>query len=278
MKKAPYNFVSLIVIGIVVTSLSLFTGCKNPQKQSADSDSEGMEEFDPGPNMIEELSGYPVPDSYELTQLIYETGARYNLHISNGPEKAGDYVTQRDKVLNLGVYAADLAYATTYMMKEATLNYLEATKTLIDDLGISTTFNVNYAERIEQNVDNRDSLISIVKESFNDTWAYMNQNRQDIMARLVVAGSWIEGYYLTSKVAENADESAPFLEALARQKVSLGELIKTMDNVKEAEEVADIYEALVEMNKVYDEVGDVLTDEQFQILSEKIDALRASIV
>jgi len=278
MKQAPYNFVSLIVIGLFVTSLSLLTGCNNPQKKSTEGEAETPVEMDSSENMVEELSGYPVPNSYEVTQLIYEAGARYNLHISNGPEKAGDYITQRDKVLNLGVYAADLAYATTYMMKQATMNYLEASKTLIDDLGISTTFNVNYADRVEANIDNRDSLISIVEESFDDTWDYMVQNKQDVMARLVVVGSWIEGFYLTSKVAAEADDNTAFLEALARQKVSLEELINILGSVKDAEEVADIYKALVDINTVYEGVGDTLTEEQFQSLSEKIDALRASIV
>jgi hypothetical protein len=164
------------------------------------------------------------------------------------------------------------------MMKQATLDYLEASKTLIDDLGISTTFNVNYADRVEANIDNRDSLISIVGESFDDTWEYMLQNKQDVMARLVVVGSWIEGFYLTSKVAADADDNTAFLEALARQKVSLGELIDILGSVKKAEEVAEIYEALVDMNTVYDGVGDTLTEEQFKSLSEKIEALRASIV
>lgn len=277
MKQAPYKFVSLIVIGIFITSLSLFTGCNNPQKKASDSADKTLRDFDPG-ERIEELSGYPVPKSYELTELIYGTGARYNLHISNGPEKAGDYITQRDKVLNLGVYAADLAYATTYSMKQATMNYLEASKTLIDDLGISTTFNIDYAERVEANLDNRDSLITIVEESFDDTWSYMLQNKQDVMARLVVCGSWIEGYYLTSKVAVTADDSAPFMEAMAKQKTSLVELIKILDSVKNAEEVSEIYEALVDINSVYDGVGETLTPEQYQILSEKIDALRSSIV
>jgi len=163
-------------------------------------------------------------------------------------------------------------------MKQATMNYLEASKTLIDDLGISTTFNIDYTERVEANLDNRDSLIAIVEESFDDTWEYMIQNKQDVMARLVVCGSWIEGFYLTSKVAATADDSAPFLEAMAKQKSSLAELLKTLDSVKNAEEVTEIYEALVDINTVYEGVGETLTPEQYQILSEKIEALRSSIV
>lgn len=277
MKQALYNYSRLLVIGLIIASVSLFSGC-NTSSQKKAAEETPTSELDPDKDVIRELSGYPVPTSYDITTHIYKAGARYNLHISNGPEKAGDYITQRDKVLNLGVYAADLCYATTYMMKQATLNYLEASKTLIDDLGISTTFNINYAERIENNIDNRDSLISIVEESFDDTWTYMVENKQDIMARLVVCGSWIEGVYLTTKVAAEADDNTVFLEALARQKGSLQELVGLLDPVKNAEEVKDIYEALIDMNKVYEGVGEALTQEQLQLISEKIDALRSSIV
>ena len=227
------------------------------------------------------VTGYRVGDymtSYEITKLIYEANVTYNLHIPNGPEKAGDYITQRDKFLNLGVYATDLCYATTYMMKQGTLNYLEASKTLIDDLGISTTFNINYAERIENNIDNRDSLIAIVSESFDDTWTYMVENKQDVMARLVVCGSWIEGVYLTCKVAAGADPNTAFLEALAMQKKSLEELVDLLDPVKNVEEVKEIYESLSDMKEVYDGVGEILTEEQLQLITDKIDILRSSIV
>lgn len=276
MKQVPYSYLRLVVVGLVIASFTLFSGCNNPSKQKETEVS--SPELDPDKDVIKELSGYPVPNSYEVTSLIYEAGVGYNLHISNGPEKAGDYITQRDKVLNLGVYAADLCYATTYMMKQGTMDYLEASKTLIDDLGISTTFNINYAERIENNIDNRDSLISIVSESFDDTWTYMVENKQDVMARLVVCGSWIEGVYLTTKVAADAEDNTAFLEALARQKSSIVELVKLLEPVKNVEEVVEIYEALADIKKVYEDVGETLSQEQLQLISEKIDVLRSSIV
>ena len=277
MKQALYNHSRLLVFGLIIASVSLFSGCKNPSKNK-DAEEPIVQEPDTDKDVIKELSGYKVPTSYEITTLIYKSGAHYNMHISNHPAKAGDYITQRDKVLNLGVYATDLCYATTYMMKQGTINYLEASKTLIDDLGISTTFNISYAERIEDNIDNRDSLISIVSESFNDTWTYMVENKQDVMARLVVCGSWIEGVYLTCMVAADTEDNTEFLEALARQKNSFEELVNLLDPVKNSKEVKEIYEALLGMKEVFDGVGEILTEEQFTSLSEKIVVLRSSIV
>ena len=78
--------------------------------------------------MIQELSGYPIPTSFELTELIQRAGAPYILTLSNDSEKAGDYITQKDKALNLGVYGTDLCYASTYMMKQGTMLFLESSK------------------------------------------------------------------------------------------------------------------------------------------------------
>jgi len=277
MKKALYLQAKLFVIALITTTLILFTGCNTGQKKN----NPGIptaEELSQGDDVLEELSGYPIPSSYEVTKLIYETQTTYITTLPNGPEKAGEYITQRDKVLNLGVYATDLCYSATYMMKQGAINYLKATKTLIDDLGISTTFNISYAERIEDNINSRDSLINIVNESFDDTWNYLINNKQDVLARLVVCGSWIEGVYITTHAAVGAGDNTKFLEALAKQKKSLNELVSLLESVKDVDEVSDIYKGLSDLQSYYEEVGDIMTDEQLKIISEKIGILRESIV
>lgn len=277
MKKALYQRLRLFVIGLLTTALLLSSGCKQSGKPTETS-IPPAEDLEPREDLIPELSGYPIPTSYDITKHIYQTGAAFISRLPNGPEKASEYITQRDKVLNLGVYAADLCYATTYMMKQATLNYLEASKTLIDDLGISTTFNVTYAERIENNIESRDSLIQVVTESFDDTWNYLVENQQDVLARLVVCGSWIEGIYITTNVAASAIDNTSFLEALAKQKNSLNELVDLLGPVKDVEEVSEIYNSLSDIREFYDGVGDIMTDEQLKVLTEKIEVLRESIV
>jgi len=278
MKKAMHKQLRLYVIGLLSASIVLFTGCNTtPKKPDAGIPPAG-EDIAPREDLVPELSGYPVPTSYDITKYIYQAGAPYILSLSNGPEKAGEYITQRDKVLNLGVYAADLCYATTYMMKQGTMNYLEASKILIEDLGISTTFNITYADRIEQNIDDRDSLIAVVTESFDDTWNYLVENQQDVLARLVVCGSWIEGVYITTHVALKAIDNTAFLEALARQKKSLNELVNLLEPVKDVQEVNDLYKGLFDIQEFYEGVGDIMTDEQLKILEEKISTLRNSIV
>lgn len=277
MKKKQYIHSISVISGLLAVVLLILSGC-NTSSQKKENTSSPDENLVPKEEVIKELSGYPIPDSYEITKLIYESGAPYIVSLSNSAAKAGDYITHRDKVLNLGVYATDLCYATTYMMKQGTMNYLEASKILIEDLGISTTFNIDYAARIEKNMDDRDSLITIVSESFGDTWNYLVQNEQDVLARLVVCGSWIEGMYITANVASRARDNAEILTILAKQKKSLNELVSLLEPVKDIEEVESIFKGLFDLQDIYNEVGDALTSEQLEKISSRIGVLRSSIV
>ncbi len=277
MKKKSYIHSISVLCGFMAMMLLILSGCNSGTKKQENVSSPDLDPV-PKEEVIKELSGYPIPDSYEITKLIYESGAPYYMSLSNSAAKAGDYITHRDKVLNLGVYATDLCYATTYMMKQGTMNYLEASKILIDELGISTTFNVDYAARIEKNMDNRDSLINIVSESFGDTWNYLVQNEQDVLARLVVCGSWIQGMYITTNVASRARDNAEILSILAKQKNSLIELVTLLEPVKDVEEVESIYKGLFKLQDVYEGVGDALTVDQLESIASQIGVLRESIV
>ncbi|MEN8202641.1 MAG: hypothetical protein ABFS28_08605 [Bacteroidota bacterium] len=276
MKKDRSNLFISAISMIVALTLLIVSGCNTGTKKQDETTAE--KPTFPKEDVIRELAGYPIPDSYEITKRIYESGAPYILTLSNSAAKAEDYITHRDKVLNLGVYATDLCYATTYMMKQGTLNYLEASKTLIDDLGISTTFNITYAERIEKNLDDRDSLITIVSESFGDTWNYLVENEQDVLARLVVCGSWIEGIYITTNVATKARDNEEILTILAKQKKSLNELVSLLESVKNVEEVVDVYNGLYDLQAIYNDVGETLTPEQLDQISKRIEVLRGDIV
>ncbi len=79
-------------------------------------------------------------------------------------------------------------------------------------------------------------------------------------------------------MASKAIDNTSFLEALARQKNSLNELVGLLESVMDLDEVSDLYKGLSDILDFYEGVGDIMTDEQLKILSEKINALRASIV
>ena len=277
MKKTLSNRSIFITLGIIAGVLIILSSCRSPNQKQEDA-AQSSEVKTATEAVIEELSGYPIPTSFEITKMIYEAGAAYYLNLSNDPGKAGDYITQKEKALNLGVYGTDLCYASTYMMKQETMHFLASSKTIIDELGISTPFNINYAERIENNLDDRDSLIIVVSESIHDTWKYLVKNKQDILARLVVSGSWIEGLYVTTNVALTAKDNTEFLEILAKQKNSLNKLVGLLEPVMDADDISEVFNGLVDLQKIFEGVGDSLNEAQLEQLSASVETLRSGIV
>ena len=263
----------IIIFGVIM----ILTACKSTKKEAADTD--GQAEGPPSKeSVIQELTTYPLPDAYEVTDMLQKAGASYILTLSNPASNVGNYISSSEKALNLGVYGSDLSYASTYMMKQETMKYLESSKKLVDELEISTRFNLDYAERVEDNLDSRDSLISIISESFVDTWEYLVENEQDKLAILVISGSYIEGLYITTLIAITAADNTSFLEVIAKQKGSLNTLIDVIDPIKNDVDISDIYKGLNDLAKIYEDVGETLTNDQLEKMLSIIEPLREGIV
>ena len=169
---------------------ALVVGCGN-SKKSKDSTNQAAEKADKINEIVQKEFKYPIPTAFQVTQLLQDAGAAYVLAVTNPVENVDKYETQRSKALNLGIYGADLSYASTYNKKDESRKLLQASKDLIDGLEVSNVFTQSMADRIEVNIENKDSLIAIITQSFYDTHDQLNKNGQDKIALLVVAGSWI---------------------------------------------------------------------------------------
>lgn len=248
--------------------------CKNNPKASG-----GLaDQFVDKEKAVEEVIGYPIPTSYEVITMLNDAGAPFIIGINNPTDNVTKYVSTKDKAINLGIYGADLSYASTYNFRQETRDYLNVSKELIDELQIASAFNKDFANNVEENIENKDSLISIITESFYDTYRYLRKNDQDVTSVLVVAGSWIESVFITSQIIITSKEKEPFITILANQKNSLAQLLEVLEPVKDDNSVTDIYTKLIEIEKNYEGFGDTVTPEQINTLTTQIEELRGSLV
>jgi len=266
--------IGLLVFILVFT----FYGCKNePEKEKQDAE-EVVDTMLTKENAIKEISEYPLPTSFEVTKMLYEAGASYIFGISNPVENADKYFTQKSKALNLGIYGADLSYSSIYDMKQETMLFLMASKKLIDELSIISAFNRFLVERIEVNIDSKDSLVQIISDSFYDTYKYLYKNEQNNLSLLVIAGSWIEGVFITSQIALFAEKNEVFLKILASQKDPLNKLIELMEPIKEDPNITEVYTDLNKLKILFAEVGETLTEKQLDDITNNIEPIRNKIV
>jgi len=238
---------------------------------------EAPKKADQKTEVIKEVSSYPLPTSFDVAKMLNQAGASYILAISNPTNNVEKYFTAKEKAINLGVYGADLAYASTYEMKQETMLYLKAAKQLIDGLEVSSNFNMSFAQRVESNIDNKDSLITIISNSFYDTYEFLNNNGKDNLSLLIMSGSFVEGLYITSQIGLSANEPAKFNKILAGQKSSLAKLMELLTPVKADADIADIYTDLEKLNALYQVEGE-LTVEQLKKVVAMVNEIRTKLV
>ena len=278
MKTLTTRFMGCIAIVIAAIFLLSMPACKNKSAGDTDKSNTDIEMIDSRDNMIQEISDYPLPTSFEVTKLLVEAGAAYILDLCNQVNNADKYLNLRSKALNLGVYGADLSYAATYNQTQETMQYLSASAKLIDDLQISSGFNESLVKRVDENLDNIDSLIVIISDSFYDTYKYLASNEQDDLSILVMAGSWIEALYISTQISIISASNQKIVDIITEQNTSLEKLLEVMEPIKESEMAADIFSGLEELHELYKGVNGKMTPGQLEELVTKIELLRSRII
>jgi hypothetical protein len=186
-----------------------------------------------------------VPSPIETAGLLKDAGAKYDADILSLPQHVSRYSTTASQALNLGVYGTDLAFAGIFDQHAETMLYMDCTSKLADALHISSAFNAERSRRLEANMNNRDSVLSIITDTYWDCDALLHENHQPQASALMIAGGWIEGLYLACKVAEETNNNEIRIR-IAEQRSSLDKLIVLLDK----QHHADVEPVAVELKKL----------------------------
>jgi hypothetical protein len=262
---------------IIITLLPLLS-CSNENKKEktlkySESASDGLNKE--LKDKIEKTL-FEMPSPIDVVSHVRSSELNYRKELLNDPSKYVNYQSSNlKKALNLGVYMTNLGYTCLYFKAQDAIAYLQACKNLTEDMGIWGAFETSIARRFESNLNNRDSLISIVRESIYLTDQYLHENERYHIATMVLTGSYIEGLFISTQTVKGRidDEKVkPVIWRIGEQKQSLASLISLieemniseMDSIlKELQDLATIYEPVIitknEENEFIDitEVNDI---------------------
>ena len=289
---------------IALSVISVFgIGCG--QDPSADSENKDMvvEEEKSSTNQLLEIDGtvFSIPSPIQTAYLIKSSGSNYNKDMLNTPSRVTNYSNNFKKALNMGVYGADLGYVTLYDQTNDAISFLTAVKSLGDDLGISSAFDLSLLERFEKNVGNQDSLLVLVSDAYRSSDRYLKNNKQNDLGGLILAGGWIESLYFATNTAEMTSNK-DIIKRIGEQKTTVYNLIKLLAPYYNQPEFASLIDDLVELQELFSEVKSTynfveptldisnrtttinsttdinITDEQVSAISEKIMQIRIDII
>jgi len=273
--KTLVNSTKLSIYGLSLALAFAVTSCGGGQQASTEAQDENL----PKDSLVKEVTKYPLPTAFEVTNLLNKAGAGFILSISNSTTNVDKYFTEKSKAINLGIYGADLAYASTYQMKQETMNYLKVSKKLIDELQISTEFNTTFADRVEKNIDNQDSLIKVISDSFFKTYEFLTNNGKDNLSLLVMSGSWVEGLYITTEIEKTSKNHQDIVKIIVNQSSSLTKLIELLDKNKTNADVAEMLVKLQTISDAFKTVqGDKVDPKAINNLSTVVGKIRNEMI
>lgn len=243
---------------------------------------------------------YNIPSPTETVSILKRAGATYVYDYPNDPLNAEEYQTLTKQSLNLGIYGADLTYASVFNKSTETTFYLSCITKIGRKLGVEQVFNEDVHERVQDNIDNRDSMQTIVNETFWELDAYLKEQRRDNVSSLIVAGGWIESLYLASQFSKANPDNAEMRQRIAEQKYSLNNLMGLIKSYENKSGLSDVISYLEDLEESFDKIkenkksntasdedgsmmiGNVITldvsDDLISEITKKIELIRAEII
>lgn len=266
------------LLAIILIAVLFFLSCKPAQKSGSQNKASVSIDKDKISEDIREFV-YPLPTSFEVTEMLNEIGAAYILTLSNETTNVKRYLTEKSKALNLGIYSADLSYASTYNQKQATTDYINVSKILIDALNISAAIDANIIKQIEDNQDDKEKLTELITNTFYDTYEFLNKNGRSEVSMLIVAGAWVEGLYIITHISEDTYNDKEMVKLVMEQKASLNKLVELLKVTKEDDATAETLKLLKPLKALYDSIEDgAITENQLNEIKASIYSVREEII
>lgn len=168
------------------------------------------------------------PSHLKVAMMFKNAGLKYDPGLLLPMENNVKYVTTYDRAFALGFYGVDMAYSAINNQTQTAINLLKISKGLSQKLGLESVYESNrYVEKFESNLNNVDTLASIISDLFSESDAFLKDNDKLDVMLLTFAGGWTESVYLAASLAKSSKNKA-IIELVGDQLISLDPLIKLM--------------------------------------------------
>ena len=240
---------------------------------------------------------FQVPSPGEMLTFIKLVGGKNNKNVSflNSPDNQRNYLDNKSKALNFGIYSCDLSYCSIFQIGSEALKYFKTVKQLGDEIGVSSAIQPEILKRLEGNIGNPDSLSVITDDIYFSSFETLEASKQGPTLALVVTGGWIESLYIATSLAKYEAKS-PVVERLADQKYTLDNLIEFLKKYEADANVASVLVQFTDLKADFDKIGEKdaapskvksvnvlgggkelsITADQYKVIVEKIKAIRNS--
>ncbi len=225
-------------IVLFILSVSLLVSCSfEPSQNEKQKNDDSLTSKE-----MEDLQDFMflVPSPLETAFFIKNSGIVFDKEILHQPDKVSNYITSKDKAINLGIFGSDLCFASLYNQSQISLLYLSAISKINVDLNVVKDLNKKAIDEFLRNLSNRDYVAKFISENILDASKTLKQDKKTIGA-YIIFGGWIEGAYLLAYHTQKAKNvNNELINNVVEQKYVLENVIKLMEHLEQSSDVIEI--------------------------------------
>jgi hypothetical protein len=247
------NYINIRILYIIFfAGLSLFS-CKNISNKESEDSKSPSREIDTSTVLLKfNNTIFTLPSPYQATYSVKKSNLEFERSILNPPDNVSNYTTNFQQSLNIGIYGTDLGYLNIYDQVPEVISYFTVIKKLSFELGIQNALQTNIIDKIEKNIDNQDSLLTYLTNTYKQFDSYLKNNNRKEIGALIVAGGWIESLYILSQGAVNS-KNRQIINRIGEQKHPLDNLIEILSPYYyKSKEFSDLIDSLVDLAYEFD--------------------------
>jgi len=247
---------------IIIIFLSLTFSCKKEQTNKQIKQKNTLIEdslfYNPYKTTIVKFKNktFGVPSPVLLSKLTNELGIPFEANLLSDYQNADRYITTFKKAINLGIYSANLAYINIYNQVSISDKYFQVVKKLADDLNSLSHIPDSNIKILEENSENKDTLVYLVSTLFRDIDAYLLDNDQQQIGSIIIAGGWIESMFLLTQLYQKTHLDELLLK-IGEQKAPLNNLLHILQPYynQNNSEFDYLFESLADISSFYDAIN-----------------------
>lgn len=213
-----------MLLGLLSISMVSCTDSGDGTKDAIDA-----EIIDPSSSLNTNFDGkiFSIPSPIQTALLIKSTSKTYFGEMLNPISNVDKYDTEYSRALNLGIYGADLGYASLYDQKSASINYLAAVEKITGALGLEGAFDKTFMSRYESNITNQDSMMIVVSDAFKKADLFLKNSNRKSTSSLILTGGWIESMHFACQLTKKTS-NREFKIRIGEQKQTLLTIIEIL--------------------------------------------------
>ncbi|WP_372754389.1 hypothetical protein [Labilibaculum sp.] len=217
---------------------------------------------------------FVLPSPMEISSLIKTSGVLFQEELLNKTENLPGYSTSPSRAIALGVYCADLSYASLYEQYQLVMEYMNVSRNLAESLGILKTVDPEKIRLLENNVMNKNLIVDVVSDIYLESNDQLREQERYSLAALMLIGAWVESMYLATQSVQTSEKThEELIKQILDQKLSL-ESIKTVlrDNQSDSM-IKPIYLDVLQLEKLFERSFKTINTKESDDYIENVDDL-----